>query len=310
VTLRERLAGLFPEASGHRVKRWLATGRVRVNGRVVRDGRILVGAADAVGLGGAAGRATAAALPGGIRLVHEDDAILVIDKPPGLLTVATARERERTAYRIVRDHLASRRPPGGLFIVHRLDRDTSGLIVLARSPRAKQHLQAQFAARSVERVYLAVVEGVVRDDRGTLESRLVEDQTLRVRTVRGRPAARPTPTTRDAITHFRVLERRRATTLLELQLGTGRRRQIRVQLAEIGHPVAGDLEAARTAGVRAGRFGGRARGRRRLLLHAMRLSFVHPATGAPVRFESPPPPAFGVVRFRTIPSAPSPPFRA
>jgi 23S rRNA pseudouridine1911/1915/1917 synthase len=296
VTLRERLAALFPEASGHRIKRWLASGRVRVNGRMAGDGRISVGAAAAVELGGARGRAAGAVLLGGIRLVHEDDAIVVIDKPAGLLTVATARERERTAHRIVRDLMTSGRPPRALFIVHRLDRDTSGLIVLARSPWAKQHLQAQFAARTAERVYLAVVEGVVRDNQGTLESRLAEDRTLRVRSVRGHAAARRDLAARDAITHFRVVERRRATTLLELTLGTGRRRQIRVQLAEIGHPVAGDREAARTPGKRAARFAGGAPRRRRLLLHAVRLGFVHPGTGEPVRFESPPPPAFGAAR--------------
>ena len=293
MTLRERLALLFPEASGHRVKRWLATGRVRVNGRVVRDGRAPVATADAVRLGEAAGRVTPAALPGGIRLVHEDDAIVVIDKPPGLLTVATARERERTAHRIVRDHLASGPRAPSVFIVHRLDRDTSGLIVLARSARARQQLQTQFAARRVERVYLAVVEGVVRDERGTLESRLAEDRSLRVRTVPAGPAARRDPAARDAVTHFQVVERRRATTLLEVTLGTGRRRQIRVQLAEMGHPVAGDLDAARTGDARPGRRPGSARTRRRLLLHAMRLGFVHPGTGEPVRFESPAPPAFG-----------------
>jgi 23S rRNA pseudouridine1911/1915/1917 synthase len=294
VTLRERLAVLFPEASGHRVKRWLATGRVQVNRRVVRDGRVAVTTADAVRLGEAAGRATPAALPGGIRLVHEDDAIVVIDKPPGLLTVATPREHERTAHRIVRDHLTSGRRPGAVFVVHRLDRDTSGLIVLARTPRARQQLQAQFAARRVERVYLAVVEGVVRGDRGTLESRLAGDRALRVRIVPPGPAARRDFAARDAITHFLVVERRRDTTLLEVTLGTGRRRQIRVQLAEMGHPVAGDLDAAQTADGRPARRAGGARTPGRLLLHATRLGFVHPGTGERVGFESPPPPAFGI----------------
>jgi 23S rRNA pseudouridine1911/1915/1917 synthase len=293
VTLRERLAVLFPEASGHRVKRWLATGRVRVNERVVRDGRAPVAAADAVRLGQAAGRAAPASLPGGIRLVYQDDAIVVIDKPPGLLTVATARERLRTAHRIVGDHLAPGRRAGmpSVLIVHRLDRDTSGLIVLARTPRAKHHLQSQFAARRPERVYLAVVEGVVEEDRGTLESHLVEDWARRVTSAGGSRAARRAPAARDAITSVRVVERRRATTLLELTLGTGRRRQIRVQLAAMGHPVAGDRDATRTQPEPAGRGAGGA-GRGRLLLHAVRLGFVHPATGEPVRFESPPPPAF------------------
>jgi 23S rRNA pseudouridine1911/1915/1917 synthase len=295
VTLGQRLAALFPQAPAHRVKRWLATGRVRVNGRVMRDGRVAVGAADQVRLGEAAGRAGPAGLPGGLRIVHEDDDVLVIDKPPGLLTVATSRERQRTAYRIVRDHLSSRRPGAPVFIVHRLDRDTSGLLVLARSPEAKRRLQAQFAARAVERVYLAVVAGVVREDRGTLRSRLVEDHALRVRSAAGSGRGGGIDrAARDAITHYRVRERRRASTLLELTLETGRRRQIRVQLAEWGHPVLGDLDAERNPWLRwpgrAPRAGGAGRGRR-LLLHAWRLGVVHPTTGARLRFESAPPPA-------------------
>jgi 23S rRNA pseudouridine1911/1915/1917 synthase len=294
VTLRERLAQLFPEASGHRRKRWLAMGRVRLNGRVERDGRAAVGAADAVELGAPAGRATPAAAAGGVRIVYEDDHLVVIDKPPGLLTVATERERERTAYRITRAHLAARRA-GPLFIVHRLDRETSGLIVLARSLPAKRDLQAQFAARTVLRTYLAVVHGEVRRDRGTLVSHLVEDgASLRVRSARARRREPPgAPTAREAITHYRVRERRRGTTLLELTLHTGRPRQIRVQLAEMGHPVVGD-RPGRAGDARDWR-GGRASARAgRLLLHAMRLGFVHPGTGEPVRFECPPPAAFGI----------------
>src|SRR4030095_8100397 len=143
------------------------------------------------------------------------------------------RERERTAYRFIWDYLASRRPPGRPFIVHRLDRDTSGLVACAKSPAATRQLQAQFEARTAEREYVAVVEGRVQADAGTLESRLVEDRALRVRAA---PAGEP------GHTHYKVLERRRDTTVLALTLGTGRRHQIRVQLADLGHPIAGDRE--------------------------------------------------------------------
>jgi 23S rRNA pseudouridine1911/1915/1917 synthase len=211
--------------------------------------------------------------PPPLRLVHEDDALLVIEKPPGLLTIASDRERQRTAYHLVAGYLARQRPPRRPFIVHRLDRDTSGLLVVAKTPAAKRDLQAQFAARGVERVYVAVVAGRVRDDGGRLESRLVEDRDLRVRPTRDRG--------RIAITHYRVLERRRDVTVLELRLDTGRRQQIRVQLAALGHPVVGDP-----------RHPGPHVASRRLCLHAIRLGFRHPATGAPVRFESPAPEAF------------------
>jgi 23S rRNA pseudouridine1911/1915/1917 synthase len=295
--LRLRLAALFPEASGRSVKRWLAEGRVRVNDGVVRDPRRIVTEHDTVRLGPPSAPPGPRDLPGGVRVIHEDEHVVVIDKPPGLLTIATPRQRVRTAYRIVRTHVATRRPPGRVFIVHRLDRDTSGLIVLARTPAAKQQLQRQFAAGRVKRVYLAVVHGVVAAEEDTLESRLVETRSLQVRSLTGgaRPGSLPVSSGRRAVAHYRVQERGRATTLLEVTLGTGRRRQIRVQLADLGHPIVGDRDhdARRTSMETrpAGALIGRA-GSRRLLLHAMRLGFLHPATGEAVRFESPPPAGF------------------
>ena len=280
-TLADRLRALFPEASGRSVKQWLAVGRVRVNGAVVRDGRTPVGRGDTVALGGGTGRRP---LPADLRIVHEDDALLVFDKPAGLLTIATERERERTAYRMFWDHLAGETPPRRPFVVHRLDRDTSGLIVLAKSPAAKRHLQAQFEARTVERVYRALVEGHVREATGTLTARLVQDRSLRVRPAEprarrsrgGRPesaGAGREGAGKEAITHYRVLERRAEVTLLEILLATGRRRQIRVQLAALGHPIVGDRDhGSRRAG--------------RLRLHAMRLAFVHPDSGRRMAFES------------------------
>ncbi|HXH85025.1 MAG TPA: pseudouridine synthase, partial [Candidatus Tectomicrobia bacterium] len=161
-TLRDRLRALYPRTSGRRLKQWLAAGRVRVNGAVVRRGDVPVAAADRVELGAP----PPPAFPAPLRLVHEDADLLVIDKPPGLLTIATDRERERTAYRLLRDRLEAR-GAGRVFVVHRLDRETSGLLVFARSPEVKRHLQEQFAARAAERRYVARVEGVVREAEGT-----------------------------------------------------------------------------------------------------------------------------------------------
>jgi len=269
-TLRSRLRALFPEASGRSLKQWLASGRIELNGRVCRDGRIMVGAKDRVVLG-TRGRVP---FPRGLGLVHEDAAIVVVDKQPGLLSMATERERERTAYRLLWDYLAAQRPRARPFIVHRLDRDTSGLLVFAKSEATKRHLQAQFETRTVERVYVALVRGKVRRDAGTLESRLVEDKSLRVRATAG-------PEGKAAITSYRVIGYGQDTTLLELSLGTGRRRQIRVQLAAIGHPIVGDRE-----------HGGPSGPFRRLCLHARRLGFVHPTTGKPMRFDSAAPEAW------------------
>lgn len=279
--LIERLRTQYPEASGRSIKQWLHAGRVRVDDTIVRDGRRSVAPTAAITLGPPL---SPVEFPRPLGRIHEDDAIVVIDKPPGLLTIATDRDESRTAYRMLWDYLAAHRPPRRPFIVHRLDRDTSGLVVVAKSLAAKRRLQAQFKARTVERVYVALVRGRVGDDTGTLRGRLAEDRGRRVRQIdpsatrgvgRGNPPAGPV---KEAVTHYRVLERRGDLTLLEIVLGTGRRRQIRVQLAALGHPIVGDVAPGNRPGQRS-----------RLHLHATRLGFVHPTSGAWMRFESAPP---------------------
>ena len=273
-----RLAALHPETSRRTMKQWLAAGRVRVNGDVVRRGTAEIAAADRVVLGAA----PAPALPERLRIVHENARLLVIDKPPGLLTIATVKERDRTAYRLLSDHLESRarsrdrdqaRPRTKQhFIVHRLDRETSGLLVFAKTEAVKHALQAQFAQHTAERVYVTVVEGCVRDDSGTLRMRLHEDSGLRVRVARGEEG-------RPATTHYRVLARGADTTRLEVRLETGRRGQIRAHLAAFGHPIIGDTA-----------YGSRRDPLRRLCLHASQLGFVD--EDRPVRFASPMPAGF------------------
>jgi 23S rRNA pseudouridine1911/1915/1917 synthase len=255
--------------SGRRLKRWLEESRVRVNGVVVRRGDVVVGAGDRVDLGAA----PPPPFPAALRLVHADGAIIVVDKPAGLLTIATETEREQTAYRLVRDWVAAAERGARIFIVHRLDRETSGLLVFARWPAGKRHLQAQFAGRTAERVYVALVEGVVREPAGTFAGRLVEDRSLRVKAAAGRAG-------REALTRWRVRERFPGATLLELTLVTGRRGQLRAQCAEAGHPIVGDRA-----------YGSRRDPLRRVCLHATRLGFVHP-DGHRVVFESPVPRGF------------------
>jgi len=274
--LDERLRELFSGASRRTIKHWLEGGRVRVKGAIVRRGDAGVAPGDRVELG-----TPQASFPPLLRLVFEDEQILVVDKPPGLLTIATERERDRTAYRLLADYVGGHgvTRPGRpdvprLFIVHRLDRETSGLLVFAKSIAVKRRLQDQFEARGVERRYVAVVEGVPRESEGTLRSHLSENRSLRVR------GARRGAEGREAITRYRVLERGAAATLVELSLVTGRRGQIRAQLAELGHPIVGDRA-----------YGARHDPARRVCLHATRLGFTHPR-GDTVVFESPAPPAF------------------
>ena len=272
--LLEALRALYPDSSQRARKQWLAAGRVRVNGRVVRHGQAEVDRADRVERG-----PPSPVFPAALRLVHEDPDLIVIAKPPGLLTIATSRERERTAYRLLSEYVGG--PPGRtahrgrIFVVHRLDRETSGLLCFARSFGAKEMLQAQFAARSVLRLYAAVVEGAVAREEGVLADWLAEDRSLRVRPTTDRRRGQ------EAITRYRVIERRAASTLLELSLVTGRRGQIRVQLAAAGHPIVGDRE-----------YGSRRDPAHRLCLHATRLGFRHPR-GHPVEFSSAAPAVFG-----------------
>ncbi len=214
-------------------------------------------------------------LPPDVRLIHEDRDCLVVDKPAGLLTMATAVEKRRTLYAMLFELLRRRRPPERLFIVHRLDREASGLLVFAKSEEAKRRLQEQFKDHSAGRTYLAVTEGRIDRPSFTARSYLAENAIHRC-------FSTPNPAAgKWAVTHGRVLRASATRTLVELRLETGRKHQIRVHLAEQGHPIVGDP------------LYGRGRSPiRRLALHGMRLSFAHPFTGKVLTFESPAPAAF------------------
>jgi 23S rRNA pseudouridine1911/1915/1917 synthase len=215
---------------------------------------------------------------GRLRVLFEDRSLLIVDKPAGVLTLPT-KERERdTLLERVRRYLAIRHggnPYAG--IVHRLDKDTSGALALAKSPAALRALQSLFKAHDIERQYLAVVEGSLARETGTVDFPLVTDRgDLR------RGVARGSGEGRRAVTHFRVIERfGPVATLIACWLETGRTHQIRIHLAEIGHPVVGEpVYRPRTQPRSKASF-------HRQALHAQTLGFVHPLTGQPVRAEAP-----------------------
>ncbi|MGH7914078.1 MAG: RluA family pseudouridine synthase [Candidatus Binataceae bacterium] len=203
----------------------------------------------------------------GLRIVYMDDAVIVVEKPAGLLSMGSEREKEKTAYRMLNAHLKSlmRTSQQQVFIVHRLDRETSGLMMFARNESAQGALQRNW--KGVSKRYLAVVEGVPGDVQGTLKDRLIESKSLMVRRVEEGGDL--------AITHYRVLRAKGDKSLLELTLETGRRNQIRVQLAALGHPVVGDRK-----------YGAKTDPARRLALHSFELKFRHPVSGAPMEFHS------------------------
>jgi 23S rRNA pseudouridine1911/1915/1917 synthase len=184
----------------------------------------------------------------------------------------------------VRDYLGrGRRQPPRLLVVHRLDRETSGVLVLARTPEAVHGLKAQFAAHSPERLYVALVAGNPPQDAGTFRSRLATDPSLNQRSTSHPDAGKL------AITHYRVTRRLDGVAAVEVRLETGRRNQIRVHFAEAGHPVLGD---PRYAPERARHPRWKVR---RMALHAAVLGFRHPVTGQALRFESPLPPEFAAL---------------
>jgi len=207
----------------------------------------------------------------GLAIVHLDGAVVVIEKPPGLLSMGSEREKENTAYRILNTHLKAlmRTPLQQVFIVHRLDRETSGLMMFARNQTAQATFQQNW--KGVTKKYLAVVEGLPAHAEGTLKDRLLEGKSLKVRRVEKGGEL--------AITHYRVLRAKADRALLECTLETGRRNQIRVQLAALGHPVAGDRK-----------YGAKTDPARRLALHACELKFCHPVSGVLMEFHSALPP--------------------
>jgi 23S rRNA pseudouridine1911/1915/1917 synthase len=270
--LLEHLFTLWPEVKRTKVKQWLRFGAVHVNEQPVSRHDHPLQPGDVISIRPQKAPPPTTPLPAGLNVLHEDASVLVIHKPAGLLTVATDTERQRTAFRLVTEYLRERTrdDKARLWIVHRLDRETSGLIVLARTEEAKMTLQETW--EQAEKRYLAVVEGALEQKQGTLRGHLDESQPHRVFA-----AAKPGATTREAVTHYRVLREGFGRSLLEIRLETGRRHQIRVQLSAAGHPIVGDVT-----------YGGKPAARtKRLALHAAGLSFPHPESGRTLSFESP-----------------------
>jgi len=250
----------------------LSQGRVSVNGAACPFAAHPVKAGDVLEIGP---RRTPARLPQGLEIVYEDSDILVIQKPNGLLTVATEDEREKTAFAYVRGYLRDRNPKQKLYIVHRLDKFASGLLVFARSEEVQTVLRGIFSRHEIQRKYWAIVEGSVKQNRGVIQSRLVQDRSLRMHSTQDRSQGKP------AVTHFAVLRRHQNVTALEVTLETGRKNQIRAHLSEMGHPIVGD----RAYGSSKDPLG-------RLGLHAFLLGFKHPTQGSPLLFRTDPPPEF------------------
>jgi len=215
-------------------------------------------------------------LPPGFEILHEDRDVLVIHKPSGWLTMGTERQQLRTAYFVMSAYVkrGQAKSPHRIFIVHRLDRDTSGVLIFAKTEKAKTTLQEQW--QDTEKVYLAVVEGQVQPKSAVLENLLDEKSAVhRVWVTPNKQKGRL------AKTEYQVLKQTKARALLKVDLHTGRKHQIRVQLAEAGYPISGDKV-----------YGQPKQQQRFLALHAWSLSFNHPYSGKRMSFAAEPPSYF------------------
>ena len=202
-------------------------------------------------------------------LLYEDEHLIVVNKPATLLSVANDQDKTRTAYHIVTDYVKSRKVGDRIFVLHRLDRDTSGVLMFARDAGTKELFQSRWNEIVTRRGYLAVVEGTPKPDRDTIRSYLVETDTHL--SFSGKPG----PNAKEAVTSYQVVKAGNGYALLDISIETGRKNQIRVHMKERGCPVAGDRQ-----------YGARTNPIGRLCLHANELSFVHPVTGEPVTFKA------------------------
>lgn len=203
-----------------------------------------------------------------LSILYEDDHLIVIDKHSGLLTIATDKEKDRTAYTMLSSHVKLQNPANRIFIIHRLDRDTSGVMMFAKSERVQSIMQSEWKERVKERTYIAVVEGQVVEAEGKISSYIYESKSLVMHSSQNPDKGEL------AVTRFRRLKSNSDFSLLEVNLETGKKNQIRIHMQEMGHSIAGDRKYG-ASGNPIGRLG----------LHASVLAFIHPVTGKDMRFE-------------------------
>lgn len=211
----------------------------------------------------------------GLTIIHEDQDLIVINKDPGVLSMAGKKPNELNAYKQLDNYIKAENPKNGIFIVHRLDRDTSGVMIFAKNFETQQKLQDNWADVVKERIYIALVEGVVEKEEDTITSWLTANDALRVYSSPYDNGGK------YAITHYKKIGGNDQYSLLEVELETGRKNQIRVHMQDIGHPV-----------VRDKKYGAKTNPIKRVGLHASTLAFIHPNTDELVRYTVKPPRSF------------------
>ena len=279
IVLLEFLKLQFPQTTNNKLRKMLSEGRVKINDLVVFQAKRPLLANDKFQLLDRNNKIPQTDKPlkelkkSAIEIIYEDEDLLVVEKPAKLLSVATNKLEQNTLHGKCVDYLKQQDNKSWCYIVHRLDKETSGIMLLSKNKQSKDYLQEQFAQRQVYRIYHAMVEGQPPEQFGTVEQYLMEDKHLNIRRVKAKHKDG-----KIAITHWEVIQQNEETSLIRVMIETGRRHQIRMAMKELGCPIIGDkLHEAET-----NPFG-------RICLHATSLEFLHPATDEPVRFESKPP---------------------
>lgn len=274
VPLMEFVSRMRPDNKKNDIKKWMKHGQLKVDGQIVRAFDTPVNPGAVVEFNST--RAFPAFRHPRVEIVYEDDDVIVINKGYGLLSVSTlSHKKEENAYEIIRNYVKSVNPRNKLFIVHRLDRDTSGLMMFAKSEEAQNILRHNWNNMILERLYVAVLEGNLAQDKGYVKSRLMENSQFVVYSTDNPEEGKL------AVTHYEVLGRGNGYTLAQFSLDTGRKNQIRVHAKELGHPIAGDKK-----------YGAVKSPLHRLALHARTLRFAHPITRKDMNFETPVPHKF------------------
>ena len=256
--LTEFLKKTFSNLSKNSVKSLLQNEKVFVNGNMTTKYNYELNIGDVVEIREKVAK--------NIDIIYEDKDIIVINKPSGLLTVATEKEKNKTAYHLVMEYLKKKNKNNRIFIIHRLDKDTSGIIMFAKNERAKHLYQDNWNDIVKKRCYYAVIDGKMENKEGTIKSYLKENGNM-VYSVKDRSG-------KLAITEYKVLKERKNISLLDINLKTGRKNQIRVHMKENKTPILGDLK-----------YGEKSKLINRLALHAYKLELVNPVTKKLLTFE-------------------------